>query len=71
MNETKGRFTGEPLGEGFFGCGGVAEIDNLQAKLNAIGYAGYRHHVSITPGFWKTALDEAFTRYLGYTRTEI
>ena len=67
----EGRFTGEPLGEGFFGCGGVAEIDNLQAKLNAIGYAGYRHHVSITPGFWKTALDEAFTRYLGYTRTEI
>ncbi len=67
----EGEFTDQPLGEGFFGCGGVAHIPDLQNKLNAIGYGGYRHHVSATPGFWKKAIDEAFTRYLGYQQTRI
>ncbi len=67
----EGEFTGQPLGEGFFGCGGVAHIQNLQNKLNAIGYGGYRHHVSAAPGFWKKAIDEAFNRYLGYQQTII
>ena len=62
---------GQPLGDGFFGCGGVAHIQNLQNKLNAIGYGGYRHHVSAAPGFWKKAIDEAFNRYLGYQQTII
>ena len=67
----EGEFTDAPLGEGFFGCGGVARIPGLQSKLRAIGYAGYRHHVSLTPGNWKRALDEAFERYLNYEITEI
>ena len=67
----EGEFTNQPLGDGFFGCGGVAHIPGLQNKLNAIGYGGYRHHVSATPGFWKKAIDEAFNRYLGYQQTII
>ncbi len=67
----EGEFTGKPLGEGFFGCGGAAHIPGLQQKLVNIGYAGYRHHVSVTPGRWKRAVDEAFSRYLGYEQTQI
>lgn len=67
----EGKFTGQPLGEGFFGCGGSAHIPDLQKKLVNIGYAGYRHHTSVTPGLWKQAIDEAFVRYLGYEKTEI
>jgi L-fucose isomerase-like protein len=67
----EGELTGEPIQEGFFGCGGVAKIENLQEKLINIGYNGFRHHVSIAPGNVGVALREAFTRYLGYEITEI
>ncbi|MBO5307808.1 MAG: hypothetical protein J6C40_07375, partial [Lentisphaeria bacterium] len=67
----EGEFTDAPLGEGFFGCGAAAHIPGLQSKLRAIGYGGYRHHVSIAPGNWKRAIDEAFERYLKYEITEI
>jgi L-fucose isomerase-like protein len=67
----EGEITKDPIQDGFFGCGGVARIDNLQEKLYKIGYNGYRHHVSITPGSVATALREASTRYLGYEITEI
>jgi L-fucose isomerase-like protein len=67
----EGEITADPIQEGFFGCGGVARIENLQKKLYNIGYNGYRHHVSMTPGLYETALREAFTRYLGYEITEI
>lgn len=67
----EGEFTGEPIQEGFFGCGGVVKIENLQEKLYKIGYNGYRHHVSVAPGKVVAALKEAFTRYLGYEITEI
>ncbi len=62
----EGRFTGEPIEEGFFGCGGVAEIDNLQDKLMMIGKQGFRHHVSVTFGQVAIPMKEAFTTYLGY-----
>ncbi|MGC1392461.1 MAG: hypothetical protein WA816_15605 [Bacteroidales bacterium] len=67
----EGEITADPIQEGFFGCGGVAKINNLQEKLYKIGYAGYRHHVSVTPGLVSVALREACTRYLGYEITEI
>jgi L-fucose isomerase-like protein len=67
----EGEITNDPIQEGFFGCGGVAKIDKLQDKLYKIGYSGYRHHVSVTPGNVATALREATTRYLGYEITEI
>ncbi len=67
----EGEFTGDPIQEGFFGCGGVAKVDRLQEKLYKIGYNGYRHHVSVTPGLVSNALREACTRYLGYEITEL
>lgn len=67
----EGEFTGAPLGEEFFGCGGAAHIAGLQHKLNVIGRGGFRHHVSVTPGNWKQALDEAFGSYLGYDAVEL
>jgi L-fucose isomerase-like protein len=67
----EGEFTNDSIQEGFFGCGGVAKIDRLQDKLYKIGYNGYRHHVSLTPGLVSTALREAITRYLGYEITEL
>jgi L-fucose isomerase-like protein len=67
----EGEFTKDPIQEGFFGCGGVAKIKGLQEKLYKIGYNGYRHHVSVTPGILSIPLREAFTRYLGYEITEI
>jgi L-fucose isomerase-like protein len=67
----EGRFTSDPIEEGFFGCGGVAEIPDLQSKLRGIGKGGFRHHVSVTFGKYATALKEAFSTYLGYEIAEI
>lgn len=67
----EGTFTEDPLGDGYFGCGGVAHIPGMQKKLRSIGYGGFRHHVCLAPGNWKKALDEALTRYLKYDLTEI
>ncbi len=61
-----GRFTEDPIPENFFGCAGVAEIPHLQDALQTIGYAGFRHHVSVTPGSIVQPLAEAFEKYLGY-----
>lgn len=67
----EGEFTRDQLPEEFFGCGGVAHIPGLQSKLIRIGRGGYRHHVSMTEGSWRRAIDEAFTNYLGYEKTEL
>jgi len=67
----EGEFTADPIPPEFFGCGGVAHIPQLQQKLYRLGYAGYRHHVSVAPGRFAAALQEAFVRYLHYSITEI
>lgn len=60
------RFTDDRIPDGFFGCAGVAEIDDLQAKLQTIGYLGHRHHVSLAPGHVAEPVAEAMEKYLGY-----
>jgi len=67
----EGEITSDQIEKGFFGCAGVAKINNLQEKLYKIGYEGFRHHVSVTRGHVSAALREAFTQYLGYEITEI
>lgn len=62
----EGKFTGEPIEAEFFGCGGVAEIDNLQKKLLKLAKEGYRHHTAVCKGHVAHILKEAFTTYLGY-----
>lgn len=67
----EGRFTGEPIEEAFFGCGGVAEIPNLQKKLIKLGREGFRHHTVVGVGHLELILREAFQYYLGYDIMEI
>ena len=62
----EGRFTGEEIEPEFFGCGGVAVIDDLQRKLIKLGREGYRHHTAIGVGHMAKVLREAFIYYLGY-----
>ena len=62
----EGAMTDDKIADDFFGCAGVAQIPALQDKLQKIGYEGYRHHVSLTPGRVERAMREAFTLYLKY-----
>ena len=61
-----GRITEDPIAEEFYGCAGVAEIENLQDALQTIGYGGFRHHVAVTPGTVLEPAVEAMEKYLGY-----
>ena len=67
----KGEFTGEPIEYEFFGCGGVAHIDDLQRKLITLAKNGFRHHTAIGKGDLTKILKEAFTTYLGYDMIEL
>lgn len=67
----KGEFTGEPIEKEYFGCGGVARIDDLQRKLIVLARNGFRHHTAIGKGDMTDILREAFTTYLGYDMIEL
>jgi L-fucose isomerase-like protein len=71
MYVSEGRMTDDPIEEGFFGCGGVAEIPDLQDKLLRLARGGFKHHTAIGRGRMKEILGEAFTSYLGYNLVEI
>jgi L-fucose isomerase-like protein len=62
----QGKFTKDEIPEDFFGCAGVAHIERLQDVLLHIGYNGYRHHVTLTPGQFQAPLREALAYYLGF-----
>ena len=68
---SEGRFTNDPIEDTFFGCGGVAEIDDLQNKLLKLARGGFKHHTAIGVGHMKKILREAFTEYLHYDLVEI
>ncbi|MBQ8229460.1 MAG: hypothetical protein IJZ32_02045 [Clostridia bacterium] len=63
---SEARFTDEPIENAFFGCGGVAEIPDLQNKLIRLAKGGFKHHTTIGMGHMKYVLEEAFSTYLGY-----
>lgn len=67
----KGEFTSEPIEPEFFGCGGVAKIDDLQRKLIVLAKNGFRHHTAVGKGDMTDILREAFTTYLGYDMIEL
>ena len=67
----EGSFTPDVIEDAFFGCAAVAQIPNLQKKLNVIGKNGFRHHVSATHGRFENVLREAFSTYLEYDILEI
>ena len=63
---SEAKFTGEPIEEGYFGCGGVAQIPDLQNKLLRLARGGFKHHTTVGMGHMKNVLEEAFSTYLGY-----
>ena len=63
---SEGEMTDDAIEDGFFGCGGVAQIPNLEDKLLKLARGGFKHHTSVGAGRMKNALLEAFTVYLGY-----
>jgi L-fucose isomerase-like protein len=67
----EGEFTADPIEDGFFGCGGVAEIPDLQNKLIRLARGGFKHHTSVGVGRMKAVLEEAFTTYLHYEMVDI
>lgn len=68
---SEGRFTGEPIEKEYFGCGGVAEIPDLQNKLIKLAKGGFKHHTTVGMGRMKFVLEEAFNTYLGYEVVDI
>jgi len=71
IHASEGRFTDDPIEESFFGCGGVAEIPDLQNKLIKLARGGFKHHTSVGEGHVKEILKEAFSTYLHYEWMEI
>ncbi|OHD62897.1 MAG: hypothetical protein A2096_14780 [Spirochaetes bacterium GWF1_41_5] len=67
----EGKFTDDKIPQEFFGCAGVAQITALEHALLIIGRQGFRHHVSVTPGHYGQALDEALINYLEYEKTDL
>ena len=67
----EGQMTDDPIPANFFGCAGVAQIPDLQEKLQTIGYLGHRHHVSVTPGHVAAPVLEAWEKYLGFDVTAL
>jgi L-fucose isomerase-like protein len=67
----QGHITKDPIPDDFFGCAGVAEINDLQGALQKIGYLGHRHHTSLTPGHVVEPVADAFEKYLGYKVTKL
>ena len=68
---SEGEMTDLPIEKAFFGCGGVADIPNLQNKLITLARGGFKHHTSIGVGHMKEVLKEAFTTYLHYDWVDI
>ena len=68
---SEAKFTDDVIEPEFFGCGGVAEIPNLEDKLIKLARGGFKHHTAICEGHFKEVLKEAFTTYLGYDWIDI
>ncbi len=64
-------FTADPIEKAFFGCGGVADIPDLQNKLIRLAKCGFKHHTTVGMGHVKHILDEAFSTYLGYELIDV
>ena len=68
---SEARFTDDVIEKEFFGCGGVAEIPDLQNKLIKLAKGGFKHHTTVGVGHMKYVLEEAFKTYLGYEVIDI
>ena len=62
----KANFTDDVIEKAFFGCGGVAEFEDMEKVLMYVGKNGYRHHVSVTNKDVLEAVYDASVNYLKY-----
>jgi L-fucose isomerase-like protein len=60
----EGQLTADPLST--FGGYGVVRIPRLQTLLKYICENGFEHHVAVSPSQSAGAVNEAFTKYLGW-----
>ncbi len=67
----EGEITEDVIEQGYFGCAGVAKINNLENKLYKLARNGFKHHTTISIGHNKKVLEEAFKYYLHYNIVEI
>ena len=67
----KGVVTEDQIEDGYFGTPGVIEVENLQDKLFSMQEEGFRHHTIITAGDHVREVEEALSKYLGYTRIKL
>lgn len=67
----KATITADPVDKEFFGVYGVMETADLQNKLKKIAGGGFHHHAVITKTDVVDAVNEALTKYLGYTYIDI
>ncbi len=68
---SEAKITDDVIEPEFFGCGGVAQIPDLQNKLIKLARGGFKHHTSVCEGHMKSILEEAFTTYLHYDWVDI
>lgn len=68
---SEAKFTDDKIESAFFGCGGGAEIPDLQNKLIKLAKGGFKHHTTVGVGHMKDVLTEAFTTYLNYDIIDI
>lgn len=62
----RAKFTDDTIEKAFFGCGGVAEFEDMEKVLEYVGRNGYRHHVSVTNAEVLDAVFDASVNYLHY-----
>ena len=67
----KGEVTADEIESAYFGTPGVIKVDNLQDKLFSMQEEGFRHHTIITAGDHVREVEEALSKYLGYTRIKL
>lgn len=63
--------TDDPVDKEFFGVYGVMETEDLQNKLKKIANGGFHHHAIVTLTDVVDGVNEALTKYLGYTQVNI
>lgn len=68
---SEGEFTDDVIEDGYFGCAGVANIPDLENKLNKLARNGFKHHTTVGVGHMKDVLEEAFKYYLKYNVVDI
>jgi L-fucose isomerase-like protein len=67
----EGRVTEDELPANFFGAGGVGEIEGLQDVMSHVGYAGYKHHFSMTRGHVADEVIAALSGHPGFEVTDL